>query len=332
MPEKPPENVGRVVFRNRGFYRVICANETIATSIKGAMLHRADASIDLPVVGDWVKISKVDAGGAVIYDICKRRNTISRVAFGRTSEEIPIAANADYLLICMSLNKDFKMSRLERFLFSFSLQGAQSVLILTKADLYNNPKDVAEVVRIAYPSLAVHCTSMFEGYEDVLQYFSSGKTSVLAGSSGVGKSTLVNKIAGREAMRTSCVSLHSGKGRHTTTSSEIIFLGDGFGCVVDTPGVQETTAFLPELNQEVFHDIEQLSHKCKYRNCTHTFEDGCLILECLQNGQISKQHYESYKKLIGEAEFMKGRLDYTSNRNRRLKIFEREEKRRNSRR
>lgn len=247
-----------------------------------------------------------------ITETLKRRSSFSRVSSSadrnhelHKQHEQLVAANFDYVFILQSLNDNFNLRRIERYLALSWQSGAVPVIVLTKSDLINDVEEYiyqVESVAIGVDVYAISCKTG-EGLDKLKKYFSAGKTLVFLGSSGVGKSTLVNKLMGEEVMRTGEIREEDSRGRHTTTNRQLLMLPTG-AMVIDTPGMRELGMWeASEGLDKTFQDVEQFLGMCKFSDCTHTNEPGCKILEAIDNGKLSQERYDSYLKLKNESKY-----------------------------
>ena len=303
--------IARIIATHKDRYEIACDNGLGYAQIKRGCYYDNPNSI-YPTTGDFVLIEWNNMGDSMIYETLRRESSFSRTASSsdrnrelHNQHEQLVAANFDYVFIIQSLNNNFNINRIERYLSLSWESGGIPVIVLTKSDLVSNPKEyVNKVQDIAFgvDVYAVSCITK-EGIEDINKYFSKGKTIVFLGSSGVGKSTLVNTLYGREVMKTSEVRENDSRGRHTTTSRNLIMLPNG-AMIIDTPGMRELGMWNAEEGiSKTFSDIEQYIGTCKYSNCTHTSEPGCKILEAIENGEISKERFEQYLKLQKESQY-----------------------------
>ena len=303
--------IARIIATHKDRYEIACDNGLGYAQIKRGCYYDNPNSI-YPTTGDFVLIEWNNMGDSMIYETLRRESSFSRTASSsdrnrelHNQHEQLVAANFDYVFIIQSLNNNFNINRIERYLSLAWESGGIPVIVLTKSDLVSNPKEyVNKIQDIAFgvDVYAVSCITK-EGIEDINKYFSKGKTIVFLGSSGVGKSTLVNTLYGREVMKTSEVRENDSRGRHTTTSRNLIMLPNG-AMIIDTPGMRELGMWNAEEGiSKTFSDIEQYIGTCKYSNCTHTNEPGCKILEAIENGEISKERFEQYLKLQKESQY-----------------------------
>ncbi|NLU51538.1 MAG: ribosome small subunit-dependent GTPase A [Clostridiaceae bacterium] len=265
-----------------------------------------------PAVGDWVALEysgETQAPG--IKFILPRRTEFSRAAAGMEVKEQVVAANVDTVFLIQSLNRDFNMRRLERYLITAWESGAVPVVVLTKSDCCDDVTDKIITVYGTAPGVEVHPISCVtgEGIDDIKKYFAKGKTVALLGSSGVGKSTLVNTLAGKELLKTQEIRESDSRGRHTTTHRELILLPEG-GLIMDTPGMRTLALWEADTGMEVmFGDIEELINKCRFSDCQHKTEPGCAVREALETGKLEQKRWESWLKLQKELEHLKAKKD-----------------------
>ena len=268
---------GRISVEHRGLYHYHGPHGEGVASVSGRLRHLAVGRADFPAVGDWVALRfSADAGPAVIEAVLARTNKLSRKSAGESGEEQLLAANLDVLFLVSSLNLDLNPSRLERFLAAAALPGCQSVLLLTKSDLCDSPAAAALDLRARLGDVPVHAVSALTGENcDELQaYLGPGRTVSLLGSSGVGKSTLINRLLGREVQRTREVRESDDRGRHATTHRELFVLPGG-GLVIDTPGLREIQLWEGDQGIEsAFADVESLAESCRFADCRHRGEPG----------------------------------------------------------
>lgn len=302
----------RVILQEKGLYTLSYEGKENKAEVSGKFRYQVNQLSEYPAVGDYVIASWPEDGSpSIISNVFPRKSVFIRKAAGSGNKEQVVAANIDTIFLCMSLNNDFNLRRLERYL-SISLDsGATPVIVLTKADLIEDIEaKVYEVTEIACGMDVVTISSVNDDYDAVKKYLKKGTTIAFMGSSGVGKSTLINKLLGEEALKTAAIRADDHKGKHTTTHRELITLENG-ACVIDTPGMRELGLWNNEEGMEsAFFDIEDLMAGCKYSNCSHGREPGCRIQAALKDGTLSKDRWNSYKKLLKENDYSASGSEY----------------------
>ena len=304
---------GRVALEHKNFFRVYTQHGEVLAEISGKLRHEAVNRSDLPAVGDWVVISsRPEADRVTIHAVLPRRTSFARKIAGSRTEEQIVGANIDTVFLVTSLNQDFSLRRIERYLVTAWESGANPIIILSKADLSDRLSDSINDVQAIARSVPIYAVSVVTGYglPDVALYFKRGQTVALLGSSGVGKSTLINHLAGVDRLKVQTVREHDERGKHTTTHRELILLPDG-GLVLDTPGMRELQLWDSRL-ELVFDDIEALAEKCFFSDCRHQDEPRCVVREALAAGTIDSERYESYEKLQKELKYQARRKDKRS--------------------
>lgn len=287
--------LGRVVLQQKDFYCVLTDAGEVTAQVSGRFRHEAVSPGDFPAVGDFVMLD-----GSVIQHVLPRTSALVRKAAGRTREEQVIAANVDVAFICMALDSNFNLRRLERYLTLVWDSGALPAVVLTKADLCADAPARIAVVQDCAAGVDVYTVSGLTGEgAQTLRPCIAGKTVALIGSSGVGKSTLLNCLSGGTLMDTGQTRA-DGKGRHTTTYRAMFPLCGG--AVIDTPGMRELGLESGDFERS-FSDIEALADFCRFRDCAHQTEPGCAVLEAVQRGDIPQERLASYHKLKKEAGF-----------------------------
>lgn len=296
--------LGRVVSEHRERYVVATESGDAEAEVSGLLRHRAAGRGDFPAVGDWVALDGQESGASIVHGILPRRSTISRQAVGAFGEVQIIATNVDHGLLVQALDRDFSIARLERYLTICHSSRVAPVVVLTKTDLLG-PGEIAESVgrvgtRIGGVPVVAVSDRRPEGYGALESLIIPGRTYCMLGSSGVGKSTLLNRLAGRDLMRTDAISGSTGKGRHVTSHRALVVL-EGGALLIDNPGMREVGIVDAENGLETTFDrLLSLSGACRFRDCTHTVEAGCAVLEALANGGIAMAAYESYRKMEKE--------------------------------
>jgi len=300
----PGYHPGRVLSQFRNFYRVAGAGGEFTAEISGRFRFDAARSADFPAVGDFVLTDRADdsGGNAVIHRVLARKSAFIRRTAGSANGEQVVAANIDTVFICMSLNQNFNLRRLERYFAIGWDSGAVPVAVLTKADLCGEVATRLAEVNAVCPGADVVVTSAMDedGGLALRRYLAEGRTVAFIGSSGVGKSTLINLLTGEIRQDTGGLS-NDDRGRHTTTRRELIPLPSG-GMVIDTPGMRELGLESADLSR-TFADIDALALRCRFHDCTHTGEPGCEVRRAVGEGALAADRLESYLKLRKEARY-----------------------------
>jgi ribosome biogenesis GTPase / thiamine phosphate phosphatase len=301
---------GRIFIENRGLYRLYTEIGELQGEISGKFRYNAKGLDEFPAVGDWVALESIpDENKAIIHAVLPRRSKFSRKVAGVLTQEQVVAANFDYVFIISSLNKDFNIRRMERYLTMAWESGASPVIVLNKKDICPDvAKKLCEVEAIAYgvPVFTVSAVTG-DGIEELQNYLKTGCTIVFLGSSGVGKSTLTNRLAGCEIMEVKEIREDDARGRHTTTFRQLVILPGG-GIVIDTPGMRELQLWEADTGlQGAFEDIGVMAKNCRFSDCRHVNEPGCAIRAAIQEGLMSEQRLESYSKLQKELVFLESK-------------------------
>lgn len=298
----------RVTSIQKENYRIVSSNGENNGKLKGSIFYQDSKYITYPAVGDFVLIKPNPMGDDIIYRVLERTTCFSRhnptlpTKISKESEQI-VAANFDYVFIMASLNHDFNLRRLERYVAVALVSGATPVIVLTKADLCPNYLDYINDINMTFPEIDVRAISAHTGFgmDKLEKYITPTKTIVFLGSSGVGKSSLVNALANVDLMKVNIIREDDSKGLHTTTYRQLFLLKNDI-IIIDTPGMRELGLWdVDEGIKESFSDIESLSATCKFNDCKHEKEPGCAILDALKDGSLSKERLNSYQKLLKEA-------------------------------
>jgi ribosome biogenesis GTPase len=296
--------IGRVISEHKERYIVKTEKGETEAEITGNLRFSAVGREDFPAVGDWVALIIYDPDFSIIHKIFPRFSVIKRQAIGQAGEVQIIATNIDYAFLVQAADRDFNLNRFERYLTICYASKVEPIIVLTKTDLISAQK-VAEIVdaihqRIKNVQVIAVSNETHDGYESLRNCIEKGKTYCMLGSSGVGKSTLVNNLSGREIMRTDAISESTNKGRHVTSHREIIVLENG-GILVDNPGMREVGIADSSGGLETtFDQISIFSKNCRFKDCTHTNEVGCSVIEAVENGEIDRNAYANYMKMEKE--------------------------------
>lgn len=297
--------LARVTEQHRERYKIVNQCGELEAVVSGKFAFSAADQTAFPAVGDWVMTDRIDGDGgeAVIHHVLRRKSVLARQAAGSDQRGQVIAANIDTIFICMSLNADFNVRRIERYLTIAWDSMATPVIVLTKSDLCDDlPQKLNELSAVSMGTEVITCSSANgDGFDAVSAHVGQGKTIAFVGSSGVGKSTLINRLMGREVLATSAIREDDAKGRHTTTHRQLLLLPDG-GVVIDTPGMRELQIYTGNLSK-TFEDIEEIAARCKFGDCSHQTEPGCAIRRAIETGALAQDRLESYRKLQREVSY-----------------------------
>lgn len=298
-------DIARVVAQQKGVYRVKNVEGEYLAKIRGKQMFEATSREDFPAVGDWVAVDNIDNGQAVIQKVLPRKTVIKRKGNNRNESQI-MATNIGVAFIVEALDRDYNLNRIERYFAISKDGGVEPVIILNKIDLISQIElnlKLSEIkARLGEVKVILTSNLTEEGLEELKKYIEKNKTYCFLGSSGVGKSSLINKLLGEEIIKTESIGEHSGRGKHATTTREMYFLKEG-GIVIDNPGVREVG--LTDMRagiDESFDDMAVLARNCKYIDCTHIHEPECAVLSALRAGKITEDKYKNYINLKKEAE------------------------------
>jgi ribosome biogenesis GTPase len=293
----------------------VAAPDERTAEVSGRLTYML-APHELPKVGDWVGVQLLDDGNALIEAVLPRRSEIARKAAGEKVQRQVMAANLDIVFIIQALDHDFSPERMQRYLFQLAASNIEPVLVLNKADkVADSSAQVAKVQALGLSYIV--CSALTgDGVDQIEAAIKPGQTAALLGSSGVGKSTLINLLLGRAVQRTQEIREIDSKGRHTTTHRELFVLKTG-GLVIDTPGIRELQLWGTEDElEETFEDIPEIAARCQFRNCRHTTEAGCAIREALASSELKRQHYDNYLKMKRELAHLATKTDAVAKRDR----------------
>ncbi len=303
---------GRVTAQHKNSYRVYFENGEIVARVTGKLLHEAEQSGILPVVGDWIALRLAnDQSSASIHAVLPRKSKFSRKIAGSVTQEQVAAANVDTVFLVQGLDGDFNPRRLERYLVMAWDSGAAPVIILSKKDICVEIDQKLYEVSSVSAGVPVHAISSVtgEGLEQLEAYTHNGRTIALLGSSGAGKSTLINRLLNEERQKIQEVRSSDSKGRHTTTRRELLLLPSG-GCVIDTPGMRELQLWsAPDGMIHAFPEIAEVAAHCRFDNCRHNAEPDCAVKQALIDGALDPERFENFQKLQRELEYLNSRQD-----------------------
>lgn len=305
---------GRVIAQHKGRYNVVCNAGIVSAEISGNYHFNLEEKGGYPVVGDYTYITLGSKDHAVINDILPRVSMFYRKdSWSKEGIQI-LASNFDTILLCTSLNRDFNITRLMRYMIMSNESNAQVGIVLTKSDLCSSDEAEAKtkLCQERFPNVPVMVVSAYtgEGLHQLQDYFVGTETVILLGSSGVGKSSLVNAISGEEIMKVGEIREYDDKGRHTTVHRQIIKLPNG-GILIDTPGIREIGVVdAQEGISRVFDKISKIATNCKYTNCSHNAEDGCAIKAAIEQGDILQSEFNDYLKMLQESAFDENKEGY----------------------
>ncbi|OQA04319.1 MAG: putative ribosome biogenesis GTPase RsgA [bacterium ADurb.Bin400] len=303
--------VARIISEHKGAYKVKDVDGEYLAKITGKQIFEAKSREDYPAVGDWVAITRLDNDHAVIQGALERSTVIKRKhgdknRSGEKDKVQIIAANIDVAFVVESLDRDYSLNRFERYIAIAENGGVKPAIILNKVDLI--PKEELDErllqleSRLAGIDVILTSTVSDEGLDELKRYIAKGKTYCFLGSSGVGKSSLINKLLGSEAAKTGKISSYSDRGKHTTTSRQMYIIDNG-GIVIDNPGIREVGMTDSGGVDTVFDEIADLSGKCKFSDCTHTREPGCAVIKAVESGELDEAQYANYMDLKNEADY-----------------------------
>jgi ribosome biogenesis GTPase / thiamine phosphate phosphatase len=295
---------GRVIAEHKERYIVKTVKGDFEAEITGNMRFTAQGRENFPAVGDWVALITYDPDFAIIHKLFPRYSIIKRQEVGHYGDVQVIAANIDYAFIVQAVDRDFNINRMERYLTICNASKVKPVIVLSKTDLIDKARlnEISELVNSRIKNIPVIAISneTYSGYDSIKKFIEKRKTYCLLGSSGVGKSTLLNNLTGRNVMKTDAISQSTNKGKHVTSHRELVILDNG-GILIDNPGMREV-GIADETNglEITFDMIFKLSQNCKFKDCTHIHESGCSVREAVEKGELDNASYENYLKMVKE--------------------------------
>ncbi len=297
--------LGRIIAEHKERYIVATDKGEVDAEITGDMRYSANGREDFPAVGDWVRLIYYGNDFAIINEILPRYSIIKRKAAGKNSEVQVIGTNIDYALIMQSVNRDFNINRIERYLTICYSSKVIPIILLTKTDLISDEElsllsgqIKQRLDNVLFVAISNETKS---GYEDLKQIIKSGKTYCMLGSSGVGKSTLLNNLCGKSIMKTESISSFSDRGRHVSTHRELTVLSNG-SILIDNPGMREVgIADSTDGLDTVYDKIAVFAQRCRFDDCSHTNEKGCAVIEAVENGELEESYYHNFLKLQKES-------------------------------
>jgi len=302
----------RIAREHKNTYLIYTERGELTATVSGRFRYTTTDSGDFPAVGDWVTAkARFEEGKATIHSVLPRKTKFSRKVAGSRTEEQVLTANIDTVFLVSGLDGNFNLRRIERYMTIAWDSGGTAVIVLNKSDLCDDVDSIVELVESHFLGVPVFPISAYknEGLDRFQEYLSVGKTSVFLGSSGVGKSSIINSLMGFDHIRTGEVRETDSKGRHTTTYREMILLPTG-GIVIDTPGMREIQMWTVDEGVETaFRDIEELVSSCRFGDCSHHNEPDCAIQEAIESGVLDIKRFERYLKLQGEKDQLSLRLD-----------------------
>lgn len=299
-------SIARVTAEHKGLYKIQGIDGEYLASITGKQIYKATKREDYPAVGDWVGITKTDKNRAIIRNIFPRKTILKKKYSDKQDTQI-IATNIDTAFVVESMDRDYNLNRFERYLVLINEGKIKPIIILNKIDLLSD-RDLSikiNQIKQRFNNIEIILTSTVSkgGLCELVNYIKKGQTYCFLGSSGVGKSSLINKLLEKDNIKTNKISVSTGRGKHTTTAREMYFLSNG-GIVIDNPGTREVGIADSSIGIEnVFDEISDISGNCKYSDCTHTHEPGCAVLKALKDKKFNEDKYQNYVKIKKENEY-----------------------------
>lgn len=295
--------IGRVISEHKDRYTIKTVEGEIDSELIGSLRFASESRYDLPAVGDWVAFSEYDEGKGLVHAVYPRSSIIERQAVGKSGQVQIIATNIDYGLIVQAVDRDFNLNRLERYLTICNASKVEPLIILSKIDLVETTaleSIVDQVNERIQNATIITVSNQTKGYDEIKAFIHKGKTYALLGSSGVGKSTLLNNLSGELQMKTGEISSSVNKGKHVTSHRELIVLSNG-GIIIDNPGMREVgIADTSDGLETTFEFILEYAEGCRYKDCSHIHEQGCAVLKAVENGEIDADSYSNFRKMLRE--------------------------------
>ncbi len=298
--------VGRIITEHKERYLVRTSTGVLDAEVLGNLRYTANSRLDFPAVGDWVAISTYDGNKAFIHQVFERKSILLRKSVGKYAEQQIIAANIDVAFVVQAVNRDFNINRIERYLTIAYESNIEPVVIITKSDLITEDQleTMLESINTRIANIKVIALSNVNkaGIDELKRYIKKGQTYCMLGSSGVGKSTLINNLVGQELMLTKTIGDGTDRGRHATTHRELIVIPDS-GIFIDNPGMRELgVTDVGSGLEQTFDLIAEKAADCKYSDCSHQVEAGCAVIQAVEDGEIDEDYYQNFLKLNKEKE------------------------------
>ena len=301
---------GRIAVENKNNYLVFTEEGELTAEVSGNLLFNSEYKASLPKVGDWVALSKFDSLG-IIHKVFNRQTKLSRKSVDQKTEEQVIATNIDYAFVMQSANSNFNINRMERQVTAIYNSGAVPVVILSKIDLCEDAEQLKNEIKMRLPEVDIFLLSSYnkKGLEELRNFLNIGVTYTIIGSSGVGKSTLVNTLMGEEVLKTLEIREADSRGKHATTRRQMLILQNG-SLVIDTPGMREFGLWEDSKGiSETYSDFDGYAELCRYEDCSHTVEKGCAVIKAVEEGEIDEDQYNNYLKIRKELDYLERRID-----------------------